>query len=69
MSPLLPVLSGASVVRALVSVGFAQISQRGNHVKLRRDRLTVIVPLHRELALRSILRQAEMTPEEFIKLV
>jgi predicted RNA binding protein YcfA (HicA-like mRNA interferase family) len=34
--------------------------------------LTVIVPLHRELApgtLRSILRQAEMTPEEFVKLV
>ena len=50
MSPSLPVLSGASVVRALLSVGFAQISQRGSHVKLRRDRLTVIVPLHRELA-------------------
>lgn len=72
MSPSLPVLSGTKVVRALVGAGFVQISQRGSHVKLRREHLTVIVPLHRELApgtLRSILRQAELTVEEFDKLV
>jgi predicted RNA binding protein YcfA (HicA-like mRNA interferase family) len=71
VSPSLPVLSGAKVVRSLEAIGFVQISQRGSHVKLRRTGLTVIVPLHRELApgtLRSILRQAELTVEEFVEL-
>jgi predicted RNA binding protein YcfA (HicA-like mRNA interferase family) len=57
----LPVLSGADVVRALERLGFLRISQRGSHVKLRRDSRTVIVPMHPEVAsgtLRSILRQA-----------
>jgi predicted RNA binding protein YcfA (HicA-like mRNA interferase family) len=56
----------------LVGIGFAQISQRESHVKLRRGELTVIVPLHRELApgtLRSILRQANLTVDELSKLL
>ncbi len=72
MSPALPVVSGAAVVIALTKVGYEQVSQRGSHVKLRRDGRTVIVPLHRELApgtLRSILRQASLTPVEFIALL
>lgn len=58
----LPRVSGAEVVKALARAGFAQVSQRGSHVKLRHsDGRTVIVPLHRELAsgtLASVLRQA-----------
>jgi predicted RNA binding protein YcfA (HicA-like mRNA interferase family) len=72
VSPALPVVSGAAVVVALAKVGYEQISHRGSHVKLRRDGRTVIVPLHRELApgtLRSILRQASLTPAEFIALL
>ena len=72
MSPALPVVSGTAVVVALTKVGYEQVSQRGSHVKLRRDGRTVIVPLHRELApgtLRSILRQASLTPVEFIALL
>ena len=72
MSPALPVLGGADVVRVLLRDGFVQVSQRGSHVKLRRDHATVIVPLHRELApgtLRSILRQAEMTVERLLDLM
>ena len=72
MSPALPVVSGAAVVVALAEVGYEQVSQRGSHVKLRRDDRTIIVPLHRELApgtLRSILRQASLTPAEFIALL
>jgi predicted RNA binding protein YcfA (HicA-like mRNA interferase family) len=72
VSPALPVVSGAAVVIALTKVGYEQVSQRGSHVKLRRDGRTVIVPLHRELApgtLRSILRQASLTPVEFIALL
>ena len=72
MSPALSVVSGAAVVAALAKVGYEQVSQRGSHVKLRRDERTVIVPLHRDLApgtLRSILRQASLTPAEFIALL
>ena len=55
------------------SVGFAEVSQRGSHVKLRHeDGRTAIVPLHRELAmgtLRSVLRQARLSPDEFADLL
>jgi predicted RNA binding protein YcfA (HicA-like mRNA interferase family) len=60
-------------VRLLGVVGFAQVSQRGSHVKLRNATgRTVIVPMHRELktgTLRSILRQAGLTPDEFVALL
>ncbi|MBA3630599.1 MAG: type II toxin-antitoxin system HicA family toxin [Actinobacteria bacterium] len=73
MSPSLPVVSGAEVARALTKAGFAHVSQRGSHMKLRHsDGRTAIVPLHRELArgtLRSILRQANLSPEDFRKLL
>jgi predicted RNA binding protein YcfA (HicA-like mRNA interferase family) len=68
VSPRLPVLSGADVVRALRRAGFERVSQRGSHVKMRRPGgPTVIVPMHRELApgtLDSILKQAGLTAEE-----
>jgi len=57
----------------LRSVGFAEVSQRGSHAKLRHeDGRTAIVPLHRELAmgtLRSVLRQARLSPDEFADLL
>jgi len=73
VSPALPVVSGSATARALERAGFVQISQRGSHVKLRHDDgRTVIVPMHAELArgtLRSILRQAGLTPDEFATLL
>ena len=73
MSPRLPVLSGSEVVSTLGKVGFTPMSQRGSHLKLKSlQGRTAIVPLHRELApgtLRSILRQAGLTVEEFVKLI
>lgn len=69
MSPRLPVVSGREVIEALGRSGFGKVSQKGSHVKLRReDGRTVIVPLHRELApgtLRSVLRQAALSVGEF----
>lgn len=60
------------VKRKLESMGFEETSQRGSHVKFARLTLcgveTVIVPRHREVApgtLRSILRQAGLTWDEF----
>ncbi len=72
MSPALPVVGGADVIAALSKTGFVQVSQRGSHVKFRREGGTVIVPLHRGLApgtLRSILRQAGLTAAEFASLL
>ncbi|MDA8282263.1 MAG: type II toxin-antitoxin system HicA family toxin [Actinomycetota bacterium] len=72
MSPALPVVGGADVIAALSKAGFVQVSQRGSHAKLRGGDRTVIVPMHRELAtgtLRSVLRQAGLTPAEFFALL
>lgn len=72
MSPALPVLSGAEVVRLLERAGFGQAGQRGSHVKLRgAGGRVVIVPQHDELArgtLRSIIRQAGLSVEDFLAL-
>ena len=50
----------------------AETSQKGSHVMFVKENgdgvLTTIVPRHREIAmgtLRSILRQARLTPQEF----
>ncbi|MGH2720770.1 MAG: type II toxin-antitoxin system HicA family toxin [Actinomycetota bacterium] len=72
MTPSLPIVSGAETIRALARAGFERVGQRGSHVKLRnRGGRTVIVPMHDELArgtLRSILRQAGLSAEEFVEL-
>jgi len=71
--PRLPRVSGAEAIRALERLGFVQVRQRGSHVVMKRvGSETVsgcVVPLHAELAigtLRGILKQAGVTPEEFI---
>lgn len=73
MSPRLPRLSGAEAVRALERAGFATVSQRGSHRKLRHaDGRVAIVPMHRELAsgtLASMLRQAGISPGELEELL
>jgi predicted RNA binding protein YcfA (HicA-like mRNA interferase family) len=56
----------------LESAGFSEVSQKGSHVKFVKYAVegvyTAIVPNHREIpvgTLRSILRQAGISPEEF----
>lgn len=70
MSAGLPRISGQAAVLALERAGFRVVGTRGSHCKLRHPERArvVIVPLHLELAtgtLRSILRQAGMSAEEF----
>ena len=71
--PKLRRVSGQQAVRALETLGFVQVRQRGSHVILKKHRpegdLGCTVPLHRELAigtLRGILRQASLGPDEFM---
>lgn len=72
--PLKP-LPYREIRRRLEAAGFVEISQKGSHVKfVRNTEGTVriaIVPNHREIpvgTLRSILRQAGLTADEFNEL-
>ena len=63
------------VKRKLEASGFEAIRQKGSHVKFTKQTTegtrTVIVPQHPEIAvgtLRSILRQAGLSIEEFLRL-
>ncbi|MDP4008815.1 MAG: type II toxin-antitoxin system HicA family toxin [bacterium] len=75
--PKLKILSGSEVIKILEGFGFTVASQKGSHVKLKRQRETgsnqiLTIPNHKELdrgTLRAILRQAsryipeaELTP-------
>ena len=58
-------LSGKQVISILGLFGFAEVSQRGSHVKLVRtvgtSRQVLVIPLHKELdrgTLKAIFRQA-----------
>lgn len=65
-----PILSPEQVIVALGKLGFAYKSQRGSHKKLVRNGLTVIIPMHNELArgtLKSILEQAGIDLETLQK--
>lgn len=68
----LRVLSGPDVIKILARHGFVQVRQRGSHVSLQLREAgttrTVIVPLHAELGvgtLLSILRQSGLSREIF----
>jgi len=71
----LPVVSGRKVIKALTSISFKVVGRRGSHVRLKKKdgkTLIVIVPDHPELAkgtLKSILRQANLSLEEFLKIL
>ena len=67
--PKLPRTSGAAIVKALERLGFVRIRQSGSHVILRRGPKGCVVPMHNEVkvgTLAGILRQANVSPEEFI---
>lgn len=67
--PELPRLSGAEAVRVFEKLGFQRVRQRGSHVVLRRGDRGCVVPLHSSLAvgtLRSAIRQAGITPDDFV---
>ena len=72
----LPLVSSRRAIKALAKAGFLVAGRKGSHIKLKKkvDRrvFVVIVPHHAELArgtLKSILRQANMTREEFLRLL
>ena len=67
--PKLPAVKSTEMVRALERAGFVPVRQRGSHLRLRKGNLAVTVPIHPgdlpANVVRSILRQAQLTEEEF----
>ena len=70
----LPTVSGAECIKALEKIGFYQKRRESSHIILRRDEpfAQIVVPDHQELAkgtLRSIIREVELSVEEFVSLL
>ena len=67
--PKLPHVSGAEALKAFQRLGFEKVRQRGSHVVVRRGADGCVIPMHSEIkigTLAGLLRQADVTPEEFI---
>ena len=67
-----PIVSGTEAVKAFQRLGFFVDRQRGSHVVLKKvtpqGERGCVIPMHREIALgtlRSALKMAGVTPEEF----
>jgi predicted RNA binding protein YcfA (HicA-like mRNA interferase family) len=71
----LPVVDAKKMDKALARLGFAAVRQKGSHVFYRHaDGRTTTVPHHagRDLSrplIRSILRDLDLSPEEFVDLL
>ena len=71
--PSLPIISGDECIQALGKLGYAVVRTRGSHVRLNcAGKPPVTVPRHRQLdrgTLRAIIRQVELTVDEFVELL
>lgn len=71
--PQLPILSGKEIIKILESMGYERGKQRGSHIRLTHsEHRSVTVPNYPMVSrglLRKILRDAELTPEEFVRLI
>ena len=70
----LPVLSGQEVVRVFESLGWSVARQRSSHIIMTKEGeiVTLSIPNHKEVArgtLRSLIRSANLTVEEFVKVI
>lgn len=70
----LPLISSEEMIKFLSKKGFEITRQKGSHVSMHKScdgkTLLVVVPRHREIkigTLISILRQANLTRDEFLK--
>ena len=62
--------SGRDVIKVLQRLGFILTRTKGSHSVMRNGSRVCVVPLHDELAagtLRSVLRQADVSLEEFLR--
>jgi predicted RNA binding protein YcfA (HicA-like mRNA interferase family) len=72
--PALPVLSGRKVVRAFERIGWKVARQRSSHIIMVKEGeiVSLSIPDHKEVAkgtLRSLIRAAGITVEEFVSVL
>lgn len=71
MSPRVPIVKAKEVIRRLAELGFKEVRQKGSHKVLQHvDGRMTVIPMHSREdigrgLLRAILREANITPEEF----
>lgn len=69
----LPLLSGKEIIKALRKIGYREIRQRGSHIRLScSGKRSITVPDYKLVSrglLRKILRDAEISSDEFGKLI
>ena len=74
--PKLPQVSAKKVINALEKVGYQVVRQKGSHIRLHhkteKDRRPLTVPNHKIISkglLRKLLRDADLTVADFLKLL
>lgn len=71
--PKLTNISGRNAVKAFVRAGYTHVHTSGDHAILQKEGFpTLSIPLHKEIArflLKSQIKRAKLTEEEFIKLL
>jgi predicted RNA binding protein YcfA (HicA-like mRNA interferase family) len=74
--PKLPVISGNQAVKCFEKIGYQVVRQRGSHIRMHpksdSTKQPLTIPCHKTLSkglLRKLLRDAELTIEEFLKLL
>ena len=73
MSARLPMLKGREIISVLRKLGFYEVRQKGAHIFFQHfDGRVTLVPQHKgedigRGLLRQILREIEISPEEFLK--
>lgn len=69
----LPVISGRGIIKTLSKVGYYEIRRRGSHIRLScPGKKSVTVPDYKTISrglLRKILRDAELSVTQFLKLM
>lgn len=69
-----PLLSGKEIVKAFTHLGYHKVGQKGSHIKIKNEstETILIIPNHKEVdrwTLKTILKAAEISVEDFIKLL
>lgn len=73
--PKLPTVTAKETINALKKIGFVIVRQKGSHLRMKhKDNRVVTVPIHNNKnlgkgLLRKILRDTELTVEEFLELL
>lgn len=73
--PKLPTVKGQQIINVLTKIDFRVVRQKGSHVRMKHeDGRAITIPMHAgknigKGLLRKILRDAELTVEEFMALL